>query len=115
MIALLFLATYFLAYSNGANDNFKGVASLFGSRTSGYRVALWWATVTTGAGSIAAIFLGTFCGIGAVLGLEILDRRVRSASDVAEMLQLPMLGVIPRGQRPGRLSLARRKPALLLE
>ena len=65
--------------------------------------------------SIAAIFLGTFCGIGAVLGLEILDRRVRSASDVAEMLQLPMLGVIPRGQRPGRLSLARRKPALLLE
>ena len=64
---------------------------------------------------IAAIFLGTFCGIGAVLGLEILDRRVRSASDVAEMLQLPMLGVIPRGQRPGRLSLARRKPALLLE
>ena len=23
----------FLAYSNGANDNFKGVASLFGSKT----------------------------------------------------------------------------------
>jgi len=65
--------------------------------------------------SIAAIFLGTFCGIGAVLGLEILDRRVRSATDVAEMLQLPMLGVIPRGRQPGRLSLARRRPALLLE
>ena len=54
---LLFLATCFLAYSNGANDNFKGVASLFGSRTCGYRTAISWATVTTFAGSIASIFL----------------------------------------------------------
>jgi len=30
----LVLAICFLAYSNGANDNFKGVASLFGSRTA---------------------------------------------------------------------------------
>jgi len=71
MIALLFLATCFLAYSNGANDNFKGVASLFGSRTTGYRAALSWATVTTGAGSIAAIFLAQsllkkFSGAGLV-------------------------------------------------
>ena len=57
MLALLFLATCFLAYSNGANDNFKGVASLFGSRTCGYRTALSWATITTFAGSIASIFL----------------------------------------------------------
>ena len=54
---LLFLATCFLAYSNGANDNFKGVASLYGSRTAGFRTALAWATVTTFAGSITAIFL----------------------------------------------------------
>src|SRR5882672_12601433 len=33
MLALVLLAAGFLAYSNGANDNFKGVASLFGSRT----------------------------------------------------------------------------------
>ena len=57
MILLLFLATCFLAYSNGANDNFKGVASLFGSRTTNYRTAITWATLTTGAGSMAAIFL----------------------------------------------------------
>jgi inorganic phosphate transporter, PiT family len=57
MIVLLFLATCFLAYANGANDNFKGVASLFGSRITGYRTAISWATLTTGAGSIAAIFL----------------------------------------------------------
>ena len=54
---LLFLATCFLAYSNGANDNFKGVASLYGSRTASFRTALAWATVTTFAGSISAIFL----------------------------------------------------------
>src|SRR5881628_2123185 len=54
---LLFLATCFLAYSNGANDNFKGVASLFGSRTTGYRTAIWWATATTFTGSIASMVL----------------------------------------------------------
>ena len=57
MTILLILATSFLAYSNGANDNFKGVASLYGSRTTSYRVALAWATVTTFAGSIVSIFL----------------------------------------------------------
>jgi PiT family inorganic phosphate transporter len=56
-LILLFLVTCFLAYSNGANDNFKGVASLFGSRTSSYRTAISWATVTTFAGSIMSIFL----------------------------------------------------------
>ncbi len=59
MIALLFLAACFLAYSNGANDNFKGVASLFGSRTCSYKTAISWATLTTGAGSLAAIIAGT--------------------------------------------------------
>jgi PiT family inorganic phosphate transporter len=53
----LFLATCFLAYSNGANDNFKGVASLFGSRTCGYRTAIIWGTITTFTGSITSIFL----------------------------------------------------------
>src|SRR2546428_8060749 len=57
MIAFLLLAACFLAYSNGANDNFKGVASLFGSRTCSYKTAISWATITTGAGSMAAIFL----------------------------------------------------------
>jgi PiT family inorganic phosphate transporter len=57
MLVLLFLAVLFLAYSNGANDNFKGVASLFGSRTCSYKTAISWATLTTCAGSVAAIFL----------------------------------------------------------
>ena len=46
-----------MAYSNGANDNFKGVASLFGSKTCAYKTAPGWAMVTTFCGSISAIFL----------------------------------------------------------
>ena len=56
---LIILATLFVAYTNGANDNFKGVATLFGSGTSDYRKALAWATVTTLAGSLTAFFFAT--------------------------------------------------------
>ena len=62
--------------------------------------------------TLIAIFLGAALGIGAALGLELLDRRVRSAEDLVEMLQMPVLGVIgPPGKRPA-LALGYRKPAL---
>lgn len=57
LIAVLCLAAGFLAYANGANDNFKGVATLFGSGASNYKSALRWATLTTFAGSVCSIFL----------------------------------------------------------
>jgi PiT family inorganic phosphate transporter len=57
ILTCLFLATLFLAYSNGANDNFKGVATLFGSGTTNYKRAIGWATVMTFAGSVCSIFL----------------------------------------------------------
>ncbi len=58
MEMLLMIAVGFvLAYANGANDNFKGVATLFGSGTTSYRGALVWATITTLAGSMAALIL----------------------------------------------------------
>ncbi len=57
ILIFLFLATAFLAYSNGANDNFKGVAALYGCGIASYKKALAWATITTGAGSVASIFL----------------------------------------------------------
>lgn len=57
ILIILFIAACFLAYNNGANDNFKGVATLFGSGTTNYKKALTWATTTTFAGSVAAIFL----------------------------------------------------------
>lgn len=71
MFILLLCAVGFLAWSNGANDNFKGVASLFGSGTMRYWPALTWATVTTFAGSVASVFLAagllkTFSGKGLV-------------------------------------------------
>jgi PiT family inorganic phosphate transporter len=70
-VAWLLLAVGLVAYSNGANDNFKGVASLFGSRTTSYRSAIGWATATTFAGSLAAIalaqsLLNAFSGKGLV-------------------------------------------------
>lgn len=56
-LMVLIVVTCFLAYSNGANDNFKGVATLFGSGTTDYRMAIGWATITTFMGSICSIFL----------------------------------------------------------
>ena len=56
-LTVLLLATLFLAYSNGANDNFKGVATLFGSGTTSYKSAIIWAAITTFAGSITSLFL----------------------------------------------------------
>jgi inorganic phosphate transporter, PiT family len=56
VIAISFLAAIFLAFTNGANDNFKGVATLYGSQTSTYRQSLTWASITTFLGSIAALF-----------------------------------------------------------
>ena len=57
ILFFLVLAVLFLAYANGANDNIKGVATLIGSGTTGYRTALVWATGTTFLGSLAALLL----------------------------------------------------------
>src|SRR5574341_2305628 len=54
---ILVVAVLFVAFANGANDNFKGVATLHGSGTLAYRPALAWATLTTLAGSLAAAWL----------------------------------------------------------
>lgn len=68
---VIVVAMLWLAYSNGANDNFKGVATLYGSDTTSYKGALWWATATTLAGSVVSIFaakslLVSFSGKGLV-------------------------------------------------
>lgn len=55
---LIVAATLFLAWSNGANDNFKGVATLYGSGTVSFRTALAWGTATTFAGSLTAALVG---------------------------------------------------------
>lgn len=57
IVCVILLSVLLLAYANGANDNFKGVATLFGSGTTNYRRALMWATLTTFLGSLAAVVL----------------------------------------------------------
>jgi inorganic phosphate transporter, PiT family len=56
MIYIIFLSVIFLAFSNGANDNFKGVATLYGSNTITYKKAIIWATITVGLGALSSIF-----------------------------------------------------------
>jgi PiT family inorganic phosphate transporter len=71
LVVLLVVAVGCVAYTNGANANFKGVASLYGSGTTSLRTAALWGTATTFAGSVAAVFLSgamlkTFGGRGIV-------------------------------------------------
>ena len=56
MVVFHFIAVLLLTYSNGANDNFKGVATLWGSGTLPYKAALALATVATFAGSVCSFF-----------------------------------------------------------
>ncbi|MGH8226053.1 MAG: inorganic phosphate transporter [Gammaproteobacteria bacterium] len=71
MTWLIIAVVVFLAYANGANDNFKGVATLLGGGVTNYRKALYWGTAATFLGAIAAAFianglLATFSGKGFV-------------------------------------------------
>jgi inorganic phosphate transporter, PiT family len=56
---LISLAVILLAYSNGANDNFKGTATLWGSGTLTYKKAVILATTATAAGSLASFFFAS--------------------------------------------------------
>jgi inorganic phosphate transporter, PiT family len=69
MFLVVVIAVAWLAFANGANDNFKGVATLYGSGTLSYRAALAWATLTTFGGSMVSIalagtLLSAFSGSG---------------------------------------------------
>jgi protein tyrosine kinase modulator len=61
---------------------------------------------------LMAIALGIVLAGGAVFGLETLDQRVRTASDLAEMLQLPVLAVIGHNKHPLALALPTRPRSL---
>lgn len=76
---LLLLVTFFVAFANGANDNFKGVATLHGSGTASFGTSLLWANGTTLAGAVFAVAMGH--GLAATFGGKGLvpDEIVRSA------------------------------------
>ncbi len=54
---LLIGVALFLALGNGANDNFKGFATVWGADTLSYRRALVLATLATAAGSLVSLLL----------------------------------------------------------
>jgi len=64
-----------------------------------------------------AVFFGLLAGLGAAFLWEMLDRRVRCAEDVADMLQMPVLGVVKRdrGLKSRRRAALRRQKALALQ
>ena len=57
LILLILVGALFVGFSNGANDNFKGFATVWGSQTLSYRRALALATIATIAGGIASVIL----------------------------------------------------------
>lgn len=62
--------------------------------------------------TLLAIFLGTLLGVGTALLLELFSRRVRSADDIVEALNLPVLGYLDAndarsGKRRRRVALPR--------
>jgi chain length determinant protein EpsF len=54
---------------------------------------------------LVSIFLGTLLGVGLALVLELSNRRVRSATDLVEALEVPVLGTVSSAS--GLLKLAR--------
>ncbi len=57
LLLLLIAAVVLVGYANGANDNFKAVATIYGSSTLGYRAALGLATVAQLTGSVMSVFV----------------------------------------------------------
>lgn len=85
---LLLCAVVLLAYANGANDNFKGVATLYGSGILGYQAAVLLAAVATLLGSLAALSYGSaliaaFSGKGLVPDVVATDPRFVTAVGIA--------------------------------
>ena len=63
--------------------------------------------------SLLAVFGGTLLGVSAALGLEMLDRRVRSPRDVKALLELPVLGILPTPN--AKRQIMRNRAALLMQ
>ena len=82
---LLIAAVGLLGFANGANDNFKGVATLWGADRTSYRRALAWATVFTFLGSLVAIWVGA--GLAAKFsGAKLVGKEIYT--------QMPFLGAV---------------------
>jgi inorganic phosphate transporter, PiT family len=71
ILVLITLSVVFLAYCNGANDNFKGIATVWGSGLLNYKNALICASIATFFGAMVSLYfsqtlLKNFSGKGLV-------------------------------------------------
>ena len=57
MQELLLASALALAFVNGANDNIKGAATLYGCRRLGFRAALWLGTLSVALGALLSVVL----------------------------------------------------------
>src|SRR5260370_1611868 len=88
MKVLLILAVGLLSFANGANDNFKGVATLWGAGLTTYKRAIAWATGFTFLGSLTAV------GLGSALATKFSGAKL---VDSAVVSRLPFLTAIVLG------------------
>jgi PiT family inorganic phosphate transporter len=87
-LSIIIFVGALLAFANGANDNFKGVATLLGSGTTSFRKALHFGTLSTALGSITALFLAkgllaAFSGKGLVPAEIVTDPAFAGATALA--------------------------------
>jgi chain length determinant protein EpsF len=61
-----------------------------------------------------SIVVGLILGVGAVLVMELLDQRVRSATHMATAFGLPVLGVIEKSRVPSKLGRRKARPTPML-
>jgi len=54
---IVVISVLLMSYYNGANDNIKGVATLYGSNVVNYKKAILWGSFTTATGSMLALIL----------------------------------------------------------
>jgi PiT family inorganic phosphate transporter len=80
---VLAAVVFLLAWANGANDNFKGVATLYGCQTVGFRAARLWCTIATAAGAVVSLMIAegllmSFSGGGVLAAEEVTDSMLAS-------------------------------------
>lgn len=101
MLYALVGGVFLLAFANGANDNFKGVATLWGTGRYQYRTVLFWGTLSTLVGSLlggtlAAGLVEIFSGnrfLGTVTSLDSMFLAAVALGASATVLLATRLGV----------------------
>lgn len=92
---VLVIAVLALAAANGANDNFKGVASLYSTATAGYWTCLIWGSLMTFLGALSSAWLAhallvAFTGKGLVPELVVDNFRFGIAVASGAMLTVAL-------------------------